>query len=131
MDTRSKYASELKLSGRCNCAQAVACTYCDLAGIAPEQMALMTAAYGTGLGNTEGTCGAIIGAGAVIGALKGSNRIEAMTAMRRLMNEFATRNSGATRCRDLKGIGTGNVIRECHDCVADAAEILESIIAEH
>ena len=94
-------------------------------------MALMTAAYGTGLGNTEGTCGAIIGAGAVIGALKGSNRIEAMTAMRRLMNEFATRNSGATRCRDLKGIGTGNVIRECHDCVADAAEILESIIAEH
>lgn len=130
MESRSKEAAELKRSGRCNCAQAVACTYCDLAGIDPAMMARMTAAYGTGLGNTEGTCGALLGAGAVIGAIKGENRPAAMAAMRRLMNEFAARNAGVTRCRDLKGIGTGRVVRDCPDCVADAAEILEQILSE-
>jgi len=130
MESRSKEATELKRSGRCNCAQAVACTYCDLAGIDPAMMARMTAAYGTGLGTTDGTCGAILGAGAVIGAALGANRPAAMAAMRRLMTEFSARNGGATRCRELKGIDTGHVVRNCPDCVADAAEILEQILAE-
>ncbi|MBR1782997.1 MAG: C_GCAxxG_C_C family protein [Bacteroidales bacterium] len=41
-----------------NCAQAVVCTYCDLVGL-PEETALdIAGAYGTGMGNMEGTCGA-------------------------------------------------------------------------
>jgi hypothetical protein len=43
------------------------------------------------------------------------------------MNKFQERN-GATQCKMLKGVGTGKVLRECDDCVADAAEFLEEQI---
>ena len=33
-------------------------------------------------------------------------------------------------CRELKGIGTGIVLRPCRGCVEDAAEILEEILEE-
>ena len=47
-----------------------------------------------------------------------------MRGMRQMMEKFKQRN-GATQCRMLKGVGTGNVLRECPLCVADAAEFLE------
>ena len=48
----------------------------------------------------------------------------APTEMRQIMTKFQERN-GATQCKLLKGIGTKVVLRECPDCVADAAEFLE------
>ena len=47
-----------------------------------------------------------------------------MKAQRGVMTKFQERN-GATQCRLLKGVGTGCVLRECPDCVADACEFLE------
>jgi bacterioferritin-associated ferredoxin len=44
--------------------------------------------------------------------------------MRQIMTQFQQRN-GATQCKMLKGVGTGVVLRQCTDCVADAAEFLE------
>ena len=44
---------------------------------------------------------------------------------RQIMNKFQERN-GATQCKLLKGIGTGKVLRECSDSLADAAELLET-----
>ncbi len=38
-----------------NCAQAVACTYCDLVGLDEETMFKITEALGAGMGNMEGT----------------------------------------------------------------------------
>jgi C_GCAxxG_C_C family probable redox protein len=100
--------------------------YCDKAGI-DEQTALnMGNAFAAGMGNMEGTCGALIGAGMVLG-LSGKSKAEIIQGMRRIMNNFQERN-GATQCKLLKGIESGKVLRECPDCVADACEFLEEVL---
>ena len=47
---------------------------------------------------------------------------------RHIMTKFQERN-GATQCKLLKGVDTKVVLRECPDCVADAAEFLEELIS--
>jgi C_GCAxxG_C_C family probable redox protein len=123
METRKHLAAEKKRCNTHNCAQAVVCTYCDLVGL-PEETALNIAgSFGTGMGNMEGTCGALVGAGMIVGlAIK--DRIESRARMKVMMEKFQKRN-GATQCRLLKGVGTGTALRECPDCVADASEFLE------
>ena len=123
METRKHIAVEKKHCGL-NCAQAVLCAYADIAGIDEETAIRLAGPFGGGMGNMEGTCGAIVGAGLVLGlASKGPSTKQ----MRQIMNKFQERN-GATQCKLLKGIGTGKVLRECSDCVADAAEFLEEQI---
>jgi len=34
----------------------------------------------------------------------------------------------ATRCRDLKGIDTGTVLRSCPGCIEDAVEIVQEVL---
>ncbi len=126
METRKELAKERKACGRYNCAQAVASTYADVVGVDEETILAATSAFGTGMGNMQGTCGALVGAGAVLGlALK--DRVEARRRMAGIMAKFQERNK-ATRCCDLKGIGTGRPLRACNDCVADAAEFLEEAL---
>ena len=36
--------------------------------------------------------------------------------------------SGATICKELKGIGTGKVLCSCDDCVRNAVKLLEDAI---
>ena len=45
-----------------NCAQAVACAYCDKAGIDEKTMFQLTEGFGLGMGGMKGTCGAVSGA---------------------------------------------------------------------
>ena len=123
MESRKQIAVEKKHCGL-NCAQAVLCTYADIAGIDDETAIRLAAPFGAGMGNMEGTCGAITGAGLVLGLVSNG---PATKQMRQIMNKFQERN-GATQCKLLKGIGTGKVLRECSDCVADAAEFLEEEI---
>lgn len=125
METRKDKAAEKK-SGKYNCAQAVICTYCDKVGI-DEQTALNIGnAFGIGMGNQEGTCGALVGAGVVVGMMN-KDRAKSMQDMKKIMAKFQERN-GATICKVLKGKETGKVLRECHDCVRDAAEFLEEVM---
>ena len=79
--------------------------------------------FPAGMGNMEGTCGALVGAGVVLG-LATKDKAKSIKTMRQIMTQFQQRN-GATQCRLLKGVGTGKVLRECPLCVADAAEFLE------
>ena len=126
MESRKHIAAEKKRCNSHNCAQAVVCTYCNLVGL-PEQTALdMGGAYGSGMGNMEGTCGAIVGAGLIVG-LATRDRNLSRSRMKQLMERFQERN-GATQCKLLKGIGTGKPLRDCPDCVADASEFLEDIL---
>ena len=123
METRKQIAVEKKHCGL-NCAQAVLCTYADIVGIDEETALHIAGPFGAGMGNMEGTCGAIVGAGLVLGL---ANQGTSTRQMRQIMNKFQERN-GATQCKLLKGVGTGKVLRECIDCVADAAEFLEEQI---
>lgn len=126
METRKQLAAEKKRCNTHNCAQAVVCTYCDLVGL-PEQTALdIAGAYGTGMGNMEATCGALIGAGMIVG-LATKDRNLSRARMKDIISRFQERN-GATQCRLLKGVGTGKPLRDCPDCVADASEFLEEYL---
>ena len=121
METRKHLATERKKT--CNCAQAVIATYADIAGIDQETAMALGSAFGSGMGNMEGTCGALTGAAIVLGLVK-RDKVQARKSMIKIMNDFQTRN-GATQCKLLKGVGTGKMLRSCEDCVADAADFLE------
>lgn len=123
MDTRRQIAAEKKRLNSHNCAQAILHTYADVAGIGADEAMSIAGAFGGGMGNMEGTCGALVGAGLVLG-LANKDRVKSMRQMRQVMAKFQERNC-ATQCKLLKGVGTRVVLRECPDCVADAAEFLE------
>lgn len=130
MESRKHTAVLKKQSGEYNCAQAVACTYCDLVGMDEVSTKNITRAFGSGMGNMEGTCGAITGSAVIIGQAFES-KPQAMLAMREMMTRFQQRN-GATQYKMLKGVGNSGVpIRQCNDCVADAAEFLEDILSKN
>ena len=126
METRKFDAAEKKRCGSHNCAQAVLCSYCDLTGIDEETSRNMTTAFAAGMGNMEGTCGAIVGAGIALSLIT-KDKAKAVKGMREIMTRFEERNK-ATQCKLLKGVETKQVLRECPDCVADAAEFLEDFI---
>ena len=126
METRKEMAAEKKRCGSHNCTQAVLCTYYDFTGMEEETIKNAGNAFAAGMGNMEGTCGAIVGAGIVLG-LATQDKVKAIKGMRQIMDKFKLPN-GATQCKLLKGAGTGKVLRECPLCVADASEFLEEIL---
>ena len=80
------------------------------------------------MGTMKATCGALIGAGVVLGLVE-RDRVRSRAAIKRVMEQFEQRN-GASICRQLKGIDTGTPLRACNDCVADAAEFTLQYLKE-
>lgn len=117
-----------------NCAQAVGCAYCDLAGVDEETMFRATEGLGIGCGGFEGTCGAVTGA-CVLAGFKNSSanmekpdsKKETLRLSKAITKKFYERN-GELTCKVLKGIESGVVIRTCPGCVEDAAEIVEEVL---
>ena len=129
MESRIKDAEKRKRCGY-NCAQAVACTYCDLAGLDEETVKALTQGFAAGMGGSmEATCGALIGAVNVLGLINKDPQ-KTMQSARKMLHEFQTQN-GTVVCKELKGIEDGIVKRECIDCVKDAAALLEKEIEKH
>lgn len=123
MESRVEEAAKKKMCGY-NCAQAVACTYCDLAGIDEETMKKCTQGFAVGIGGSmESTCGAVIGAVNVLGAINNDPQ-KTMRGARNMITSFKEQN-GTVVCKSLKGMDDGIVKRECIDCVRDAALLLE------
>ena len=117
-----------------NCAQAVACTYCDLVGVDEETMFRMTEALGLGMGGMQGTCGAVSGACVLAGMKRSTGNLEAPNSKaesyklsREITQKFLEKN-GSLTCKDLKGVETGKVLHSCPDCIRDAAAIVEQIL---
>ena len=126
MESRKEKAAELKRCGTHNCTQTVLCTYCDYTGLDEDTIKHIGNGFAAGMGNMEGTCGAIIGAGIVLG-LATKDKALSLKGTRYIMEKFQERN-GSTQCKELKGIGTGKPLRECPLCVADASQFLEEIL---
>ena len=125
MNSRAEEAVNKKKSGY-NCAQAVACTYCDLAGIDEETAKQMTQAFAGGMCTMEASCGAMTGAAIALGLIN-KQPGKTMMDIRAMMTAFKEQNKSVI-CKELKGIETGTVLRECNDCVRDAALLLEQQI---
>lgn len=117
-----------------NCAQAVACTYCDLVGVDEETMFKMTEALGLGMGGMNGTCGALTGACVLAGMKRSTGNLEkpdskaeSYKLSREMVGQFKEQNQSVI-CRELKGVDTGKVLRSCQDCIMDAAAIAERVL---
>lgn len=117
-----------------NCAQAVACTYCDLLGMEEETVFRMTEGFGAGMGGMEATCGALSGAVLLAGLKNSDGKLEAPKTKgrtyklsREIVDSFQEK-CGSTVCRELKGIGSGKPIHTCEACIRDAAAIVENIL---
>lgn len=117
-----------------NCAQAVACTYCDLVGVDEEIMFKMTEALGLGMGGMAGTCGAVTGACVLAGMKRSTGNLskpdskaESYKLSREILRQFGDQNASVV-CKELKGVDTGRVLRSCEDCIRDAAAIAETVL---
>ena len=107
-----------------NCCQAVLLAFQPEVGLSQDQLLAMGACFGSGMGCMEETCGALCGAQLVQGLLKYDGRRLNPVASQ-LRSEFEQR-CGATRCKDLKGVGSDRgVLCSCEDCVRHAVEALE------
>ena len=132
MESRKKIAIEKHDLGY-NCAQSVALTYADLVDMAPEHLFKITEGFGLGGGNMQGTCGAISGAIALIGLLNSCGNLEHPSTKaqtyalgREILERFKAQN-GSILCHELKGAGTGKVLRSCPDCIMDACQLFEEL----
>ena len=126
MKSRVDEAVNRKRNGY-NCAQAVACTYCDLAEIDEDTAKNLMQGFAVGMGGSmEGTCGALVGATSVLGMIN-KNPQKTVKDTRKMMQDFMEQN-GTVICKELKGVNDGIVKRECIDCVKDAACLLEKSI---
>lgn len=133
MESRVEKTIELHGKGY-NCAQAVACAYCDLVGIEEETMFKMTEGMGLGMGGMEGTCGAITGA-CILAGVKNStgnldypnSKVNTYKLSREIVESFKVKN-GSVVCKDLKGVQSGKMLRSCSGCIMDAANLVEKIL---
>lgn len=133
MDSRVEKTIEKHDKGY-NCAQAVACTYCDLVGADEGEVFKVVEALGGGMGGMEGTCGAVSGA-CVLAGLKNStcnlekpdSKGSSYKLSRQIVEEFLQKN-GTIVCKELKGVKTKKAVRSCPDCIRDAAEIVEKVL---
>lgn len=131
--SRKEMADSYHRSGY-NCAQAVACTLAEDFGYDKDTVYKMMEGYGLGMGNMQCVCGAVSGAVAACGmknssadAKPGSTKASTYKLSRQINEKFLAKNSSLI-CSELKGIGTGKVLRSCPGCIADAVEIAEEVL---
>ena len=122
MSTKVEHALELHQRG-CNCAQAVACTFCKEFGIGEDEMFRIAEGFGLGMGVME-MCGALSGMAMLIG-LEG----DTYKKIRSKVEKFKEKN-GSCICRELKGVETGKVLCSCPQCIADAVALTEEYLEE-
>ena len=105
MTTREEKAVRFFTSGD-NCAQSVLKAYCDLVGLTEEQAALVSVAFGGGIGRMRGNCGAFSAAIMVCGALDegdgaSAERRAAVYARAQRMHAMFVERCGTINCAEL------------------------------
>lgn len=133
MEERIEKALENHSKGY-NCAQAVACAFCDLVSMNENTLFKITEGFGAGMGGMQCTCGAISGAIALAGLKESSGDTDNPTTKgktyklsKEIVEEFREKNSSVI-CRELKGIDTNKVLRSCDGCIEDAAKIAYKVL---
>lgn len=131
--TKKEYAISLH-DKKYNCAQAVACAFAEEIGVDMQTLFQACEGFGLGMGGMNGTCGAISGA-VMLASFQNSDgnidnpgtKASTYQLSKAILEKFAARNQ-STRCRDLKGVDTGNVLRSCPGCIEDAIEIVQEVL---
>lgn len=115
-----------------NCAQAVACTYCDLLGMDETTAFRASEAYGLGIAGMFETCGSVCAMMLLAGLRNSDANLNAPGSKfatfdlgKRMAEQFREKNS-TIECRVLRGTdGKTDRLRSCRGCVVDCARIVE------
>ena len=131
-NSRIQKADELHKAGM-NCAQAVACSYCDLFGVDEKTVFRLAEGFGAGMG-IQSTCGALTGLIMLLGLKNSSGSTENLTkaSTYKLVKEAAEKfkaKNGSIICAELKGVGGKPVLRSCAGCIEDACRLAEEFLA--
>lgn len=120
-----------------NCAQAVACAFCEDFGIEKEQMFRIAEGFGFGMGMMD-MCGAVTGMIMVIGMENSIGDLEKGKATKgdtyKKVKEYVQKfkeTNGAYYCRELKAKIDGKTMCSCETCIAVAAELAEQFLKEN
>ena len=146
MNDHAERARALFLEGY-NCAQAVACAFCDVTGLSLDEAARMASSFGGGLGRLRQVCGTVSGAALVLGLVQGYSDpkdYDAKRAHYHAVQALAARfeaESGSIVCRELlRGVETSPGAdpeartaeyyrkRPCPDLAYRAAQILDALL---
>ena len=132
---REEYAVSLRNHGY-NCSQAVLCAFSDVLDTDEKTLFRISEGFGSGLGCTLGTCGALHAACMVVSLCVSSGNMEnpdskGKTYMneRNIVKKFE-KEAGALQCCVIKGIETGVVLTECEDCVRIAVRLTERWLSD-
>ncbi|MEE1086365.1 MAG: C-GCAxxG-C-C family protein [Schaedlerella sp.] len=117
-----------------NCAQAVACTFCEELGIKEEDAFRMAEGFGSGMGMMD-MCGAVTGMIMVIGMKNSIGNLESgkptkgdtVKKAKNYAEQFKEKN-GSYYCRDLKKVVDGKPMCSCRQCISDAVEMVENFL---
>lgn len=116
-----------------NCCQAVACAFSDELGLDEDFVFRMAEGFGAGMGNMQGTCGAVSGA-VMLAGLKNSKgttctatKGKTYAISKEIIEAFEEQN-GSSICKELKGIESNQVLRSCSGCIEDAVRIAQKIV---
>lgn len=133
MSERVEKALELYANGH-NCAQAVACAYCDLVGADTRIIYQVSEGFGGGVGDHRQICGALSGAVIITGLVTSAGeptdpptKGETYRLAQAMTQRFEEQNQSVI-CKALRGETGGPVLRSCPGCVQDACEILEELV---
>ncbi|MBO4866514.1 MAG: C_GCAxxG_C_C family protein [Ruminococcus sp.] len=121
MNKKSDLAIENHKNGQ-SCSSAVLCAFIDDAGMTVDEAWNAAMRYA---GGKMDKCGAVLAAELVLKRKFGEEIASKKIA--ELEKRFMEMNS-SLMCRELKGIGTGKVLRTCRGCVTDASVILEDLL---
>lgn len=129
---RKELALELHSKGF-NCAQSVACSFCNVLGSDPETVFKLAEAFGAGMGSFN-TCGAVSAMAMVIGMKHSDGNLdnpkskrECYQLMKQATEKFTEMNQSII-CREIKGMDSGKVLRSCNGCIEDAVAILDELL---
>ncbi|HVI42943.1 MAG TPA: C-GCAxxG-C-C family protein, partial [Anaerovoracaceae bacterium] len=119
-----------------NCAQCVVCAYCDVVGLDEKTMFRVAEGFGAGMGDFQGTCGALTGAFMLTGLTTDGTGIdgpktkqETYRKVKELAKNFQDMNSSVI-CRELKGMTGGAVLRSCDGCIEDGVRIAGEMLMD-
>ena len=111
-----------------NCAQSVACSCCDLAGLDEATAFRMMEGFGGGMGRFTETCGALSGVVALVsfaqsvGPHNPTTKRNTYAIISQLVDAFE-RENGSTLCGHLTGHVTGTKLQDCPKLIQDGVRL--------
>lgn len=131
--TKKEIAAQLHKKGY-NCAQSVACAFCEEVNLPEELLFKLNEGFGFGFGSGQSACGALSGAIMLLGLkhstanLAAPNSKAATYKIGAAFTEMFKNRTGSIICEEIKGSGNGVPLCSCQECIDIGVELFENYL---